>query len=138
MTKTQQNTAPAQGEGKDEGGEATATKPARSTVSAPTLFEPVVEILKAAGPKGLKLKDLAAQLRARGIELPDTSNPYRVLHNATWRLEGSPEVRDKEHFGQLRKPGERQIHRVPGQGATYAIGKAARGEKVPATHPKAK
>lgn len=104
--------------------------PKRSTQKAEVHFPAVIAALK--GKKdGLTLKALE---EATGVE-------YRVLHNVTWRLEGSPEVRNKAKFGELRDPEGRKIQRV-GEGRTvrYALvpTKARRARKAPAKAPAAK
>jgi hypothetical protein len=98
---------PAKGKGED--------KPSRSTTDAMAVAPDVVAFLKKAGTKGATLTEISEATNLRG----------RVVHNVTWRLEGSPEVRDKEKFGTLRKPDERQIHRLSGTGRNvrYALGK---------------
>lgn len=87
----------------------------RKTEKASDHFETVVAALKAAGRDGLSLTALGEQ----------TGIKPRVLHNVCWRLEGSPEVRDKDKYGELRKPAERQIHRKDGTGSrvVYVVGK---------------
>lgn len=82
------NTPKAEAKGED--------KPERSTVAAKGEFDKVLARVKAAGKAGIGLADLA---KATGL-------PYRVVHNITWRMEGSPKD------GALRKPEERVIVRV--------------------------
>jgi hypothetical protein len=103
---------------------ATKAETKRSTQRADQHFPTVLQALK--GKKdGLTLKQLED---ATGID-------YRVLHNVTWRLEGSPEVRNKARFGEINKPTERAIERV-GEGRTVrykAIVKRVRKTPAKAT-----
>jgi hypothetical protein len=96
----------------------------RTTVRAEVHFPAVLEALK--GKKdGMTLQEMVAA----------TKVDYRILHNVTWRLEGSPEVRDKTKIGELRKPDEKRIQRV-GEGRTvrYALvpTRKPRATKAPA------
>lgn len=92
------------------------SKPERTTVSAPTQFDRVMAVITKAGPEGATLKAIS---EATGLG-------YRVVHNVTWRLEGSPAVRDNPKksvkVGDVQKPDEVKAQRV-GEGRTvkYAV-----------------
>lgn len=96
MSETQQKNAPEQEQGGDEAETTAEDKPARTTVAADTQFDTVLGAVKAAGKDGITLAEL----------VQTTGLPYRVVHNVTWRLEGSPKQ------GSTTKPDERKIARV--------------------------
>lgn len=83
-------------------------KTTRTTVFATTEFDKVLKAVKAAGGAGISLKLLSEKTGLRA----------RVVHNVTWRMEGSPEIHDnaKTKLGVPRKPMERSIHRKSGTG----------------------
>lgn len=81
-------TKPAEGE---------QAKPARkSSVVTDATIAKVTQAVKSAGKEGATLSDLVS---ATGLT-------YRQVHNATWRMEGSPKD------GACRKPEERVISRI--------------------------
>lgn len=108
MTTTTSKASKAKAEDKAEDTEST---PKRVTVSAPAQFDNVMQAITEAGDEGITLKALS---EATGL-------PYRVVHNVTWRLEGSPEVRPNNKagrkLGEPAKPDEAKIQRV-GKGRT--------------------
>lgn len=87
------------------------TKAQRTTVSAPTQFDRVMGFITKAGEEGITLKDLSEK----------TGLPYRVVHNVTWRLEGSPAIKDNASkgikIGDVQKADEVRAKRV-GKGRT--------------------
>lgn len=83
-------------------------KPKRSTVRADgELQGKVLAVIEAAGEDGITLKALSDALGIR----------TRVLHNVTWKLEGSPEVKAEADTpkGEPRKPDEVRVKRLDGR-----------------------
>jgi hypothetical protein len=52
----------------------------------------VLDIVGKAGPEGITLKELEAKSGLR----------YRVVHNITWRLEGSPKEGKRAHLDEWK------------------------------------
>lgn len=88
--------------------EAKEEAPAR--IRAMDVQDKVLEAIKDAGKDGISLKDL---VEVTGIR-------YRVLHNVTWKLEGSPEPkRDHPNYGVPRDPKGIKVERVHKGKAIY-------------------
>jgi hypothetical protein len=80
----------------------------RTTVKAEDHFDDVLAFVRKQGAKGATLKAIAEA----------TNLPGRVVHNITWRLEGSPEIHEGKavKLGQPRKPDQVRLQRRSGTG----------------------
>jgi hypothetical protein len=88
------------------------------SVQAKSQYEVVLDKVRAAGPKGITIGDLA-----KAVNLP-----YRVVHNVTWRMEGGPAN------GTLKHPDEKVIKRInTDRKVIYAV--LGKGDPTPVMAP---
>lgn len=89
-------TAKAPAETKAENTEQAEKKGRKSSVVTESVVKKITEVVTKAGAEGMTLNDIK---EATGLT-------YRQVHNATWRMEGSPTR------GLAKKPDERVLSRV--------------------------
>lgn len=103
---------------------------AKTTTRVPvtTVAKDALEILRAAGEKGMGLKELGAALKERGFyEGLDDQAIYRKVHNVTWHLEGQPPTGNKT-FKRTFEYTERvsgKTYRVKDDAPEYEVGRTA-------------